>query len=68
MALSPDANLQPGDRVSLPVEVVNDIHALLMELPAGRSMDLILAIRQHAERVPDENDALFAAMARGDES
>lgn len=49
MALDPNTELKPGQRISLPFETVNEIFALLSELPARQSMNLLLAIQQQAE-------------------
>lgn len=53
--IDPNADLKPTDRISITVELMNAIHALLQELPAKNSMHLILAIQEQAETVtPDK--------------
>jgi len=49
--IDPETTLKEGDRISLPYELVNQLIALLMELPAKNSMSLILAVQQDAEVV-----------------
>lgn len=52
--IDPNAELKPGQRISLPHETVSAIYNLLGELPAKNSMSLILAIQQEAEIVGEE--------------
>ncbi|MFJ6565597.1 hypothetical protein ACIQMV_38310 [Streptomyces sp. NPDC091412] len=47
------AQLQPNDRVSVPVELLNTVTGLLYDLPARQSMSLILRIQQETELVPE---------------
>ena len=54
MAIDPNYEMKPGQRVSLPHELVNEIYALLGELPAKTSMQYLLAIQEQAE-VVEEN-------------
>lgn len=49
--IDPHADLEPGQRVSLPHEVLSQVMALLGELPARVSMDTIITIREQAEIV-----------------
>lgn len=49
--IDPETILKDGQRVSLPHETVSNVVALLAELPAKTSMNLILAIQQEAEVV-----------------
>lgn len=49
--IDPKIELKEGDRVSLPYTLLNEIYALLAELPAKTSMALLLAIQQEAEVV-----------------
>lgn len=51
--IDPNSDLKPGQRVSLPHEIVSDIYALLGELPAKTSMNLLIQIQQEAEIVED---------------
>ena len=51
MAIDPNYEMKPGQRVSLPHELLNEIYALLGELPAKTSMNLLLAIQREAEVV-----------------
>ena len=53
--IDPNAELTPGQRVSFPYELINDVVALLGELPARQSMNLILAIQEQAELVVDSD-------------
>lgn len=52
--IDPNTVLREGQRVSLPHETINQIVALLAELPAKTSMNLILAIQQEAEVVEED--------------
>jgi hypothetical protein len=52
--IDPNVELKPGQRVSLPHELVNEIYALLGELPAKTSMQYILAIQNDAEVVEED--------------
>lgn len=55
--IDPDTDLDAGDRVSLPVGVVNTAYAILAELPARQVMDVLLAIRHEAQAITPPADA-----------
>lgn len=52
--IDPNIELKVGQRVSLPHELVSQLVALLGELPAKTSMNLILAIQQEAETIEEQ--------------
>lgn len=52
--IDPNVNLKEGQRVSLPHEIVSEVFALLSELPAKTSMNLLIAIQQEAEVVSED--------------
>ena len=52
--IDPNYEMKPGQRVSLPNELLNEIYALLGELPAKTSMQYLLAIQQEAEVVEED--------------
>lgn len=53
--INPDYEMKPGQRVSLPYELLNQVYALLSELPAKTSMQYLLAIQQEAEVIEEED-------------